>query len=193
MRLDQLGQQLQHHLVRPPRGVERKVAGGGIPAQCLQRRGEGDFLPDRLADRVVDRQPAPFAAEVDLAAGRLDHPTAQCVGHAEVEVSDQAGNGGLVAVCLVSLQHGELGRVGGVDPLVAEDASHLIDPVDPADDGLLEVELERDPEGHSLVKGVEVRVERPGRGATVDGLQDRCLHLQEALVLQRSAHGGDAR
>jgi hypothetical protein len=79
-------------------------------------RGEGDFLPDGLADRVVDRQPAPLAAEVDLAAGRLDDPTAQCVGHAEVEVADQAGDGGLVAVGLVGLQHGELGRVGGVDP-----------------------------------------------------------------------------
>jgi len=86
VRLDQLGQQLQHYLVRPPRGVERKVTRDGIPAQCLQRRGEGDFLPDRLADRVVDRQPAPFAAEVDAAENTT--PAAEVVA----EVADDDSN-----------------------------------------------------------------------------------------------------
>jgi len=59
-----------------------------------------------------------------------------------------------------------------------------VDPVDAADDGLLEVELERDAQGHRLVVGVVVGAERPRRGATVHELEHRGLDLDVALVVE---------
>ena len=168
----------------PAPGRPRRRASRAYAEQRLPRRLERDRLADGLAHRVVDRQPAPLAAEVDLAGGRLDDPRAERVGHAEVEVADQLADRGLVAPGLVGLEHRELGGVGGVDALVAEDPAHLVDPVDPADDGLLEVQLEGDAQHHLVVEGVHVGAERAGRGATVHELDDRRLDLDVALGLE---------
>ena len=166
----------------------------GIPLEGLQRGLWGDLVTDGLAHRGIDRQPPPLAVEVDHPGGRLDLTGAERIGDAEVEVADEGGDRRLVAIGLVGLEHRELGRVSGVDAFVAEDPAELVDPVDPTDDGLLEVELERDPQGHALVKGVEVRVKRPGRRAAVDELQDRRLDLDVTLgvqgLAQRSCRGG---
>jgi hypothetical protein len=45
LRLDQLGQQLEEDLVLVPGGVERDVVRGGIPAQGLHGRVDGDLSP----------------------------------------------------------------------------------------------------------------------------------------------------
>ncbi len=104
-----------------------------------------------------------------------------------------AADRGLVAPRLVGLEHRELGGVGGVDALVAEDPPHLVDPVDPADDGLLEVQLEGDAQHHVVVEGVHVGAERPGRGAAVHELDDGRLHLDVALVVEHRRAGRAAR
>ena len=100
----------------------------------------------------------------------------------------------LVAVGLVGLEHRELRRVGGVEALVAEGAADLVDLLDAADHRPLEVELERDPQQHVLVEGVQVGAERPGRGTAVGQLEDRGLDLDVAALVeglaQAAQHGG---
>ena len=182
--LDQLAEQLEEDLVLLQRRVDLDAVRRGVPEQGLLRRLEGDRLADGLAHRVVHRQPAPLAAEVDGAGRGLDDPRAEGVGHTEVEVADQRPDRGLVAPRLVGLEHRELGGVGGVDALVAEDPAHLVDPVDPADDGLLQVQLEGDAQHHLVVEGVHVGAERAGRGAAVHQLDDGRLDLDVALVLE---------
>ena len=80
-----------------------------------------------------------------------------------VRVADRV----VVAVRLVRLQHGELGVVGGVHALVAEDPADLVDLLDPADDQPLEVKLQRDPQVQLHVVGVDPGDERARVGAAV--------------------------
>ena len=87
----------------------------------------------------------------------------------------------VVGVRLVGLQQCELGVVAEVDALVAECAPELEDPLDTADAQPLEVQLGRDAQIQVEVVGVDVGEERPGVGAAVDLLQDRCLDLQNPL------------
>ena len=67
----------------------------------------------------------------------------------------KVGHRVVVAVRLVGLEHRELRRVRRVDALVAEGPADLVDPLDTADHGLLEVELQRDTQQHLLVERVE--------------------------------------
>ena len=99
-------------------------------AQRVHVGVEGDRLADGLGDRFVDGQPAPLAVEVDSAGRGLDLAGAERVGDAEEDVAHQGSDRRLVAIGLVGLEHRELGAVRGVDALVAEDAAHLVDPVD---------------------------------------------------------------
>ena len=66
----------------------------------------------------------------------------------------------VVGVRLVPLEHRELGLVLVRDALVAEVLAELVDPLEPADDQPLEVELGRDPQVEVAVELVVVRDER---------------------------------
>ncbi len=145
-------------------------------------------VPDGLGDEVEDRRLAPLAVEVDHAAVPADHLWAAdgAMGVAD-EVLHQRDHRVLVAVGLVGLEHRELRRVGGVEPLVAEGAADLVDPVDAADHRPLEVELQRDAQQHLLVERVEVGAERSRGGTAVGELQDRRLHLDEPVLVERAA------
>ncbi len=90
----------------------------------------------------------------------------------------------VVGVRLVSLQQRELGVVAEVHALVAERATELENPLDAADAQPLEVQLGRDAQVQVEVVGVDVGQERPGVGAAVDLLQDRCLDLQKPFADQ---------
>ncbi len=97
---------------------------------------------------------------------------------------DLLGDGGdrlLVAPRLVGLQHRELRGVRGVDALVAEDPSDLVDAVRAAHHGPLQEQLEGDAHGHVDVERVQVGAERPGRRAAVHQLQHRRLQLEVAV------------
>ena len=100
------------------------------------------------------------------------------------QLPGQRGHRGVVAVRLVRLEHRELGVVRGVRALVAEVPAELVDLLDAADDQPLEVELQRDPQVHGQVVGVDVGDERPGVGAAVQRLQHRGLDLEEPALVQ---------
>ena len=71
---------------------------------------------------------------------------------------------------------------------IAEHPIQLENPVEPTDDAPLEKEFRRDPQVQIGVEGIGVRDERPRGGTAGQGLQHRCLHLQETPALQRRAH-----
>ncbi len=96
-----------------------------------------------------------------------------------------------VRVGLVPLEHRELGVVLERDALVAEVLAQLVHPLEAADDQPLEVELGGDPEVEIAAELVVVRGERPRERAAVERLQDRGLDLDEAVLVERPAHGGD--
>ncbi len=85
---------------------------------------------------------------------------------------------------LIQFEHRELGIVGPIDALVAKDLPDLVHPLQAAHDKSLQVQLV----GYTQV---EFRVQRPvvglegvRRGASVDRLQHRRLHVQKAEIVE---------
>ncbi|MPM55026.1 hypothetical protein SDC9_101811 [bioreactor metagenome] len=194
VRLDELAEQLDDHLLRAPQGVVLHLEQLGDGAQPVQRGVRGDLVADPLRQAGVDAEPLPLAVEVDDTLVGLDLAGADDVGGVEDDPLDQPGDGGLVAPGLVRLEHGELRRVRGVDALVAEHPAQLVDLLRPADHHSLEVELQRDPQAHGDVEGVQVGAERPGRRPAVHQLQGRGLDLEVAVGVQALAdRAGDRR
>ena len=107
------------------------------------------------------------------------------------ELLDERADGVVVAVGLVGLDHGEFRGVGGVDALVAEVAVDFEHAVDAADEATLEEQFRRDAQVEVKVEGVHVRGERTSRGTAVHGLQHRGLDLEEVMVGEGLAQGGD--
>ena len=89
------------------------------------------------------------------------------------QLPGQRLHGGVVAVGLVGLEHRELGIVGCVSALVAEDPADLVDPLDAADDQPLQVQLQRDAQVQVQVEGIDMGGERPRVRAAVQRLQHR--------------------
>src|SRR4051794_23820813 len=73
------------------------------------------------------------------------------------------------------------------DSLVAEVLADLVDLLEPPDDQPLEVELRRDAQVAILVEGVVVRDERLRERTAVAWLEDGCLHLDEAPLVEKAA------
>ena len=90
----------------------------------------------------------------------------------------------VVRVGLVPLEHRELGVVLVRDALVAEVLADLVDPLEPAHDQALEVELVGDPQEQVAVERVVVGHERARERAAVERLEDRRLDLEEAALVE---------
>ena len=99
---------------------------------------------------------------------------------------------GVVRVRLVPLHLCELGRVLVRVALVAEVLGQLVDLLQASDDESLEIELVGDAQVEVLVEQVRVRDERLGETAAVARLQNRGLHLDEALGVEIRADRADA-
>ena len=160
------------------------------PAQRGQVGVGADLLAERLGHRAVHGLDRPLPGDVDrleraVVAGTQEHLRA--VGGLRGVLDQLAAAVDphvVVGVRLVGLQQRELGVVAEVHALVAERAAELEDPLDTADAQPLEVQLGRDAQIQVEVVGVDVGEERPGVGAAVDLLQDRCLDLQKSLADQ---------
>ena len=101
----------------------------------------------------------------------------------------EVGNGVVVAVGLIELEHHELGVVRRVGALVAEVAVDLEDSFDSADHRALEEQFGGDAQEQFHVERVGVRDERAGGGAAVHRLQHRCFDLEEAVFGESLAQG----
>ena len=87
-----------------------------------------------------------------------------------------------IRVCLVNLEHRELGIVRAVQPLVPEIPVQLEDLVEPAHQQSLQVELRGDAQEHVGAQGVVMRLERIGRGAAGHRLDHRRFDFVESPV-----------
>jgi len=142
-----------------------------------------DAVCSLIASRSVTRRHGGVEVDLALVAGGVGRR-----GHEELE----ARRGVLVVlVGGVPLEHRELGVVLERQALVAEVLAQLVDALQAADDQALEVELGRDAQVHVAVQRVEVRDEGPRERAAVERLEDRRLDLDEAVVVEEPAHGGD--
>ena len=103
------------------------------------------------------------------------------------ELLDPLHGVAVVGVRLVPLEHRELGVVLERDALVAEVLADLVDPLEPADDQALEVELRRDAQVVVGVERVVVRHERLCECAAVARLEDGRLDLDETPLVERCA------
>ena len=74
-----------------------------------------------------------------------------------------------------------------VDALIPELLANLKHPVQATDDKHLEVQLGRNAHVHLHVVLVVVSLERLGRRATGDGVEDGGLDLNEVAVLEKAA------
>ena len=186
---------LQHDLAVAPARLGRHPRLGAQLAQPVLAGARVDLGAEGLGDRAVHGLGRPVAAEVILLPGPARHRR-PVHGHGRVldQFPGQGGHGVVVAVGLVRLQHRELGIVGGVHTLVAEDPADLVDLLDTADHQPLQVQFQRDPQEELHVVGVDPGHERARVGAAVHRLQHRRLHLEEAPLVQvgadRLEHGG---
>ena len=167
-----------------------KVGCTSSSAQLFLRLAR-DVVAGLFADGVGHRQPAERGFERNLAAvdrklrravhgerhafehpfGELHHPEVVLVGH-------------------VDLHAGELGVVRAVHALVAEVLAELVNAVESADDELLEIQLRGDAQVEVDVQRIVVRDERTGRRTARNGLQNRRLDLDVALLVEVFAHRG---
>src|SRR6266446_6471100 len=93
----------------------------------------------------------------------------------------------VIRICLIQLQHCELGVVLRRHAFVAEISVDFVNTVEAADGEPLEIEFRRDAQIHVYVEGVVVRLEGPRSGAAGNGVQHRRLHLQEAARIEKGA------
>src|SRR3954452_8504014 len=187
VRLDVLGEQVVDELrPGPVVGLEVGAVRGGDRGdeRVAVAMGE-DVDPRLLEDRVAQRHTRPRRREVDLAA------VAAGRRHRVHHLLDAAHLVGVVRVGLVPLDHRELGVVLERHALVAEVLAELVDALEAADDEPLEVQLGRDAQVERAVELVVMRRERAGERAAVDRLQHRRLDLDEAVVVEVAAGGGD--
>jgi len=165
--------------------LEKEPALRGLPERPAPVVQGGGVEPRVSDEGLPDGYPAPGGREVQLRplVGDLQGPE---------EVPDERGDHLLGerhevlvrGVGHVEFDHGELGVVQRRDPLVAEIAVELEDPLHPAHDEPLEVELRRDPQVEVLPQGVVVRLEGLGHGPPGHGLHHGRLHLEEVPVVQ---------
>ena len=81
--------------------------------------------------------------------------------------------------------------MGGVDALVAKDATDLEDPLHPADHEPLQEQLGGNPQVHILLEGFVMGLKRPGQRPGRLTQQHRSLHLDVAAGLELAAQLAD--
>ena len=159
----------------------------GVGDELLPGRVGTHLLTQRLRQCLVDGDDSPRCGQVELVTLCLpinpaDHRRAQCCGGSTTNhLGSEFTHLGIITICLVCLEHGELRVVGGVGPFIAEIASDLEHPAHTADHESLEVQLRGDTQVQISVVGIDVGAERPGIRPAVNGLQDRGLDLEEVM------------
>ena len=155
----------------------------GQPGAQLVRVAGPELL---LLEGIDEPHALPRPCQLDLVAAERHRSRAEhLAGDPRHELLDPRHRVVVVGVGLVPLELRELGVVLERDALVAEVLADLVDALEPADDQPLEVELGRDAEVEVRVELVVVRDERPRKGAAVARLEDRCLDLDEAPLVER--------
>src|SRR5262245_35748963 len=106
-------------------------------------RVDGHVSTEGFGEDAVEGYLAPRTAEVQpgTVGVRHDMGTGHRVGRLLDELAGERGHHVVVGVRLVDLEHGELGRVGGVGTLIPEIPVDLEYPFDSADQRALEIEL----------------------------------------------------
>ncbi len=140
-----------------------------------------------LGEGIDELHAPPGGGEVDLLALERHLRRAEYVlRRPRDELLDPFHRVAVVGVCLVPLEHRELGVVLERDALVAEVLADLVHLLEPADDQPLEVQLGGDAQVAILVERVVVRHERLCESSAVARLQHGRLDLDEPPLVEDS-------
>ena len=142
-----------------------------------------------VASRIAPPQgdPLPGWSQIDRGAVPFDHRRPEYrLGHPGDQRLEIGCRLLVIGVGLVPLEHRELGVVLLGYALVAEVLAQFVDLLDPADHAPLEVQLGRDPQVELTIERVVVGRERSGECAPIERLEDRCLHFEEAPLVEVS-------
>ncbi len=145
-----------------------------------------------LDDRFADGETIPGSPQIDLAAAIAD-----LLG-AEDRLRDMADElfskihqvfvGG---VSLIKLHHGELRIVADRDPLIAEVAVDLEDPVKTADNQAFEIKFRRNAQKKLHVESIMMGGKRARRGAAGNRMHHRRFDFVEIVLHHEVADGAD--
>lgn len=150
-----------------------------------------EILARRLFDGIVHAD-ALDLREIDLDALVIDDRRAEnALGGIDDNAFRDVHHVRVVSVRLVELDRRELRVVADIHALVAEDAAHLVDAVETADDEALEVELRRDAQVEVDVECIVVRDERARCCAAGDRREYRRLDLEVIAIIEVRADGLD--
>lgn len=163
----------------------------GHLAGLFDRLAGEEILARRLFDGVVHAD-ALDLREVDLDALVVDDRRAEDrLSGIDDNALRDVHHVRVIRIRLIELDRRELRIVADVHALVAEDAAHLVDAVEAADDEALEVELRRDAQVEVDVERIVVRDERASRSAAGDRREHRRLDLEVIARIEVRADGLD--
>ena len=184
-----------NELACSPLGLHFQTLAARGFGQNVNRRVDGDLEAQNLGNDIGHRTARPLARQIDLLAlvfndlgvahrgiGRLDNALSERLHAIEV------------AVGAVSLHGSELGVVRKVHAFVAENATDLEHALEAANQAALQMQLSGNAQVAFLIKRVEVRDERLGRSAALNGLQNRRFNFHVAVrfhvTTERGKDGG---
>ena len=101
----------------------------------------------------------------------------------------QIHHAAVIGVCLIKLEHRELGIVPRRNPLIPEVAINLVHAVEPANREPLQIQLRRNPQIKIDVQRVVMRHKRPCDRASRDGLHHRRFDFNETASAEKIPHG----
>ena len=145
-----------------------------------------------LLDGVEDGKAPVFSSEVHLVLPYL-HLRGAVHGHGDFRehLLHEFHHPDVILVGHVDFHAGKLGVVGLVHALVAEVLREFVHSAEAAHDEALEVEFVRNTQIQRNIQRVMMGDEGAGGGSTGDALEDRCLNLEAAGLIEVLAHGGD--
>src|SRR5690606_2976839 len=192
--LDELAEQLVEQLAPPHRLHVLDTERARLRREIVVRHRRRVETAVHL-QRLEERQAAVRRREIDRVTVERNGPRAvQRVDDCDQHLLDQVHHVAVVGERLVQLEHGELGVVRAVDPLVPEVLADLVHPLESADDQALQVQLVRDAQVERHVERVVMRREWTRGRTTVQRLEDRRLDFDEpALVEEAADRRDDAR
>ncbi len=180
--LDELIEECVHDITD---AVPRFLEGDVVLFRKLHRFLVGHFLGEVDAGLLLDRlrhgNPTEPFGEIDV----IPHPMERGLAQSAAQDFEKALNpflhGDQIPIGLIKLDGSEFGVVAGIDALVAEDPSDLINAVDSPNHAFLQVELGGDAEVEVFVQSVVVGDERTGRGSAEDRGKNRGFDFHESL------------
>ncbi len=155
-------------------------------------RHPGDVDTGVLAYGIEHGQPRPWRGQIDgPVLVRMVQRAVDVLEDADEEALHEVHDVPVIDVGDIELQHGEFGIVRAIDPFVAEIVTDFVHALQAAHDETLQVEFVGYAHEQRHVEGLVMGLERPRKGATVQGLKYGRFDFDETLAVHETLDGPD--